>query len=139
MTLRTSVGEEALIGGDNWQGACRKVSTSSSLLLFVLFGAKTVARYSAKTLVFYLFVRAQLLSCFLIGGIAIAGLLSFFVAFHNEWPSGDKLVIYVLNDSQGYMKREGTNEEIYLRRITSLGSLNFLNHTTYFSVQLFTY
>jgi hypothetical protein len=88
--LRTSVGERALIGGDNWQGAFRKVSTS---LLFLLFGVKTVARYSVKRLVFSLFVRAQLLSCFVIGGIAIVGLLNFFVAFHNEWSSGAKLVI----------------------------------------------
>jgi hypothetical protein len=82
--LWTSVGVKALIGSDNWQEAFRKVSTSSSLLLFLLFGVKTVARYSAKRLVFSLFVRAQLLSCFLIGGIAIVGLLNFFVAFHSE-------------------------------------------------------
>jgi hypothetical protein len=97
--LRTSVGERALIGGDNWQGAFRKVSTSSSLLLFLLFGVKTVARYSVKRLVFPLFVRAQLLSCFIIGCIAIVGFLNFFVAFHNEWSSCDKLAIQVLNVS----------------------------------------
>jgi hypothetical protein len=91
--LRTSVGERALIGGDNWQGAFRKVSTSSSLLLFLLFGVKTVARYSAKSLIFYLFVRAQLLSSFLAGGIAIVGILNFFVAFDSEWSSGDMLAI----------------------------------------------
>jgi hypothetical protein len=34
---------KALVGSDNWQEAFRKVSTSSSLLLF-LFGVKTVAR-----------------------------------------------------------------------------------------------
>ena len=63
------------------------------MLLFSLFGVKTVARDSANKFAFSLFVRAQLLSCFLIGGIASVGLLNFFVAFHSEWSSGDKFVI----------------------------------------------
>jgi hypothetical protein len=63
------------------------------LKLFLLFGVKTVARCSAKRLVFPLFVRVQLLSCFVIGGIAIVGLLNFLVAFHSEWSFGDKLVM----------------------------------------------
>jgi hypothetical protein len=42
--LRTSVGVKALIGSDNWQEEFRKVLTSSLLLLlFLLFGVKTVA------------------------------------------------------------------------------------------------
>jgi hypothetical protein len=57
-------------------------------------GEKTIARCSAKIFTFSWSVRAQALSGVLIGGIAMVGVLNFFVAFHSEWTSRVKFVIY---------------------------------------------
>jgi len=40
-----------------------------------------------------MFERSQLKPGFLRGGMAIVGRLNYFVAFHNEFPSGVKLAI----------------------------------------------
>lgn len=76
-----------------------KDSTSSSLAVLPLCGVNTVARCLAKRFVLSLFVRAQLPSRCLIGGMATVGLLSFLVAFHREWSVGERFVMYVLNVS----------------------------------------